>query len=165
MPCRLPACSTCDGQRAFGQRRSRPHLAHPDGSVRTFNLCLTVPQAPFNNILLCLAHFARLLVQPHHKATQTHLRSHIAYTSLSGTHTCRGFITLPSDLLILRPFSSLTRPCKYTVSKGTWPVRPRPIMIMRATQKNRMSWPVSSTWQRVCVRVCARERVKVGGRG
>eukprot|EP00878_Enallax_costatus_P044289 GHUV01052751.1.p1 GENE.GHUV01052751.1~~GHUV01052751.1.p1 ORF type:complete len:107 (+),score=9.59 GHUV01052751.1:3-323(+) len=59
--------------------------------------------------------------------------------------TSNGSITLPRDLLILRPLSSRTSPCKYTVWKGDCPVSARPIMIMRATQKNRISWPVSRT--------------------
>jgi hypothetical protein len=33
----------------------------------------------------------------------------------------------------------------YTTSNGALPVSSNPIMTMRATQKNKMSWPVSST--------------------
>ena len=56
-----------------------------------------------------------------------------------------GFTTLPSDLDIFRPCSSRTSPCRNTVLKGASPVNSRPIMIIRATQKKRMSWPVSIT--------------------
>ena len=54
-----------------------------------------------------------------------------------------GSTTLPSDLDILRPYLSRTMACKYTVRKGSLPVSVRPSMTMRATQKKRMSWPVS----------------------
>lgn len=57
--------------------------------------------------------------------------------------TSMGSITLPTDLDILRPYLSRTIACRYTVLKGSLPVRVSPIMTIRATQKNRMSWPVS----------------------
>ena len=44
-----------------------------------------------------------------------------------------------SDFEIFLPSSLRTRPCRYTVWKGTSPVNSRPSMIMRATQKKRMS--------------------------
>mmetsp|Transcript_6434 Transcript_6434/g.15752 ORF Transcript_6434/g.15752 Transcript_6434/m.15752 type:complete len:205 (+) Transcript_6434:177-791(+) len=56
----------------------------------------------------------------------------------------RGSTTLPLVLDIFWPSASRTRPCMYTVLKGAWPVSSMPIIIMRATQKKRMSCPVSS---------------------
>jgi len=53
--------------------------------------------------------------------------------------TSSGSMTLPRDLLILRPCASRTIECRYTCLNGSWPVSSRPIMTMRATQKNRMS--------------------------
>ena len=38
--------------------------------------------------------------------------------------TLSGSTTLPSDLDIFRPFSSLTKPCRNTVWKGNFPVMP-----------------------------------------
>ena len=49
-----------------------------------------------------------------------------------------GLMTLPVDLLIFSP-STRTRPWRYTVWNGMSPISSMPIMIMRATQKNRMS--------------------------
>ena len=66
-------------------------------------------------------------------------RASAPYMSISSS----GSITLPLDLLILTPSGSRISPCRYTVSKGISEVFLRPIIIMRATQKNRMSWPVS----------------------
>ena len=59
--------------------------------------------------------------------------------------TWRGSMTLPRDLDILRPCASRTMAWRYTCLKGTLPVSFMPIMTMRATQKNMMSWPVSSS--------------------
>ena len=56
-----------------------------------------------------------------------------------------GSMTLPVDLDILRPEASRTRACRYTSLNGTSPIKWMPIIIMRATQKNRMSKPVTST--------------------
>jgi hypothetical protein len=50
-----------------------------------------------------------------------------------------GSITLPFTLLIFSPVSSTTRPCSSTRLKGGSPMKWMPIIIMRATQKNRMS--------------------------
>mmetsp|Transcript_16626 Transcript_16626/g.55880 ORF Transcript_16626/g.55880 Transcript_16626/m.55880 type:complete len:268 (+) Transcript_16626:969-1772(+) len=57
--------------------------------------------------------------------------------------TSRGSITLPSDLDILRPCLSRTMAWRYTSVKGSLSVMAREHMTMRATQKKRMSWPVS----------------------
>ncbi len=54
-------------------------------------------------------------------------------------------MTLPLDLLIFWPFSSRTRALMNTLSKGTSPMKCRPIIIIRATQKKMMSKPVTST--------------------
>ena len=54
-------------------------------------------------------------------------------------------MVLPLVLLILAPVPSRIIPWRNTVRKGTRPVFSMPSMIMRATQKNRMSYPVSST--------------------
>mmetsp|Transcript_8973 Transcript_8973/g.40766 ORF Transcript_8973/g.40766 Transcript_8973/m.40766 type:complete len:212 (+) Transcript_8973:2239-2874(+) len=59
--------------------------------------------------------------------------------------TLSGSTTLPKDLDILRPFSSRTKPWRKTVWNGSLPVMPYDIMTMRATQKKRMSCPVSIT--------------------
>ncbi len=59
--------------------------------------------------------------------------------------TSRGSITFPFVLDIFSPFSSRTIACRYTVRKGTSPMKCRPIIIIRATQKKMMSWPVSMT--------------------
>mmetsp|Transcript_20475 Transcript_20475/g.38934 ORF Transcript_20475/g.38934 Transcript_20475/m.38934 type:complete len:334 (-) Transcript_20475:592-1593(-) len=59
--------------------------------------------------------------------------------------TWMGSITLPRDLDILRPCASRTMACKYTCLNGTLPVSARLIITMRATQKKRMSCPVSSS--------------------
>ena len=52
---------------------------------------------------------------------------------------------LPSDFDILRCFVSRTVPCRYTVWNGASPMNSKPDMIMRATQKNRISGPLTST--------------------
>ena len=63
--------------------------------------------------------------------------------------TPTGLSTLPFDFDIFseRPCApeTRTRPWRYTDVKGTSPMFSMPIMIMRATQKKMMSWPVSST--------------------
>ena len=56
-----------------------------------------------------------------------------------------GSSVLPFDLDIFWPCESRTRPCTYTVSNGTLPVKWAVIMTMRATQKKMMSKPVTST--------------------
>ena len=48
-------------------------------------------------------------------------------------------MTLPFTFDIFSPFSSATMACRYTVRNGTFPMKCRPIIIMRATQKKRMS--------------------------
>ena len=68
-------------------------------------------------------------------------RSASAPTSLT---TSSGSITLPIVFDIFRPCSSRTRPLRNTCENGAFPVKRRPIMIMRATQKKRMSKPVMS---------------------
>src|SRR3712207_6407326 len=54
-------------------------------------------------------------------------------------------MTFPSDFDIFRPSESRIRLWQYTSLKGTFPVRCSDSMIIRATQKNRISQPVSST--------------------
>ena len=56
-----------------------------------------------------------------------------------------GSSTLPLDLDIFCPSESRIRPCTYTSRNGTSPMKCRPSMIMRATQKKMMSKPVTST--------------------
>lgn len=58
----------------------------------------------------------------------------------------RGSITLPRDLDILFPYESQTRGCRRTSLKGILPVSQTDIITMRATQKKRISWPVSRSW-------------------
>ncbi len=48
-------------------------------------------------------------------------------------------MTLPFIFDIFSPFSSLTIGCRYTVRNGTFPMKWRPAIIMRATQKKMMS--------------------------
>ncbi len=59
----------------------------------------------------------------------------VPYSSI----TSIGSITLPAILLIFLPYSSLTNPFRYTIRNGTSSVKERPIITIRATQKNRMS--------------------------
>ena len=57
-----------------------------------------------------------------------------------------GSTTLPNDFDIFLPRSSRTRPVRAMVLKGTSPsIAYRPNIIIRATQKKMMSWPVSRT--------------------
>lgn len=58
--------------------------------------------------------------------------------------TSRGSMTLPRDLDIFRPWASRTREWVNTSRKGMSPVSLIPSMIIRATQKKRISQPVSS---------------------
>ena len=58
--------------------------------------------------------------------------------------TSSGSITLPFDLDIFTPSLSRTIACRYTSLKGSWSVNCRDIITMRATQKKRISRPVSS---------------------
>jgi hypothetical protein len=51
----------------------------------------------------------------------------------------RGSTTLPFVLLIFWPYGSRTMPLRNTVWKGSRSVQKRPSIIIRATQKNRMS--------------------------
>ena len=48
-------------------------------------------------------------------------------------------MTLPLTLDIFSPCSSTTMACRYTVRNGTFFMKCSPIIIMRATQKKRMS--------------------------
>ena len=48
-------------------------------------------------------------------------------------------MVLPFTFDILSPFSSVTIVCRYTVRKGTFFMKCSPAIIMRATQKKRMS--------------------------
>ena len=59
--------------------------------------------------------------------------------------TSRGSMTLPRVFDIFSPFSSRTIACSRTVRKGTRPMKCRPSIAIRATQKKRMSKPVSIT--------------------
>jgi len=54
-------------------------------------------------------------------------------------------MTFPLVFDIFSPFSSRTIAWRYTVRKGTSPMKCSPIIIMRATQKKMMSCPVSIT--------------------
>jgi len=65
----------------------------------------------------------------------------VPYSSI----TSSGSIVLPFVFDIFCRWASRTSPWMYTVRKGTSPVHSRPSMIMRATQKNRMSNPVISS--------------------
>ncbi len=56
-----------------------------------------------------------------------------------------GSMTLPFTFDIFSPRSSRTIACKKTVRKGTSPMKCSPNIIIRATQKKMMSWPVSMT--------------------
>ena len=51
-------------------------------------------------------------------------------------------MTLPFVFDIFWPSASRTMPCRYTTWNGTSPMHSMPSMIMRATQKKRMSKPV-----------------------
>jgi hypothetical protein len=59
--------------------------------------------------------------------------------------TSRGSMTFPFTFDIFSPFSSRTIACRYTARKGTSPMKWMPSIIIRATQKKRMSCPVSRT--------------------
>ncbi len=48
-------------------------------------------------------------------------------------------MTFPFTFDIFSPFSSTTIACRKTVRNGTFFMKCRPIIIMRATQKKRMS--------------------------
>ena len=65
----------------------------------------------------------------------------VPYFSIIGI----GSMELPEDLLIFLPVSSATKKCKYTSRKGTSSIHFKPIIIIRATQKNRMSQAVTKT--------------------
>ena len=54
-----------------------------------------------------------------------------------------GSMTLPLDFDILAPSASRIRALMKTRSNGTFPVKCRPIIIIRATQKKMMSKPVT----------------------
>src|SRR4029453_2255033 len=57
-----------------------------------------------------------------------------------------GSTTLPNDFDIFLPCWSRTMPCSATTSNGCSPsIAYSPNIIIRATQKNRMSYPVTST--------------------
>src|SRR5207248_490444 len=57
-----------------------------------------------------------------------------------------GSTTLPDDFDIFLPYWSRTIPCSATTSNGCTPsIANSPNIIIRATQKNRMSYPVTST--------------------
>ena len=56
-----------------------------------------------------------------------------------------GSMTFPRVFDIFSPFSSRTIACRNTVRNGTCPMKCRPSIAMRATQKKRMSKPVSIT--------------------
>ena len=49
----------------------------------------------------------------------------------------------PKDFDILRRCLSRTNPVRYTFSKGRWSVYSYPAIIIRATQKNKISGPVT----------------------
>ena len=53
--------------------------------------------------------------------------------------TSSGSMVLPLTFDIFSPFSSVTIVCRYTVRNGTFFMKCRPAIIMRATQKKRMS--------------------------
>ena len=53
---------------------------------------------------------------------------------------------LPSDLDILRCWVSRTVPCRYMSVYGTSPMKWSPDMIIRATQKKRISGADTSVW-------------------
>lgn len=56
-----------------------------------------------------------------------------------------GSITFPFDLDIFSPFESRTIACMYTSLKGSLSCNSRLNMTIRATQKKRISYPVSRT--------------------
>ncbi len=56
----------------------------------------------------------------------------------------RGSMTLPRVFDIFSP-PTRTSPCRCTTANGACPVKRRPAMIIRATQKKRMSYPVTRT--------------------
>ncbi len=66
------------------------------------------------------------------------LRSHPSIISI-------GSITFPFDLLIFSEFSSLTILWRITFSKGSLSVKSRENITILATQKNKISYPVSRT--------------------
>jgi hypothetical protein len=59
--------------------------------------------------------------------------------------TSSGSMPFPRDLDIFRPRVSLTVAWRYTVLKGASPMNSYPAMIIRATQKKRISGAVEST--------------------
>ena len=56
-----------------------------------------------------------------------------------------GSTTLPLVFDIFCPSGSRTRPVRWTVWNGAWPVKWMPVITIRATQKKRMSKPVMRT--------------------
>ena len=63
----------------------------------------------------------------------------------NSSHISSGSTTFPFVFDIFWPFSSRTRPWSTTSSKGARPSNHVPAMIIRATQKKRMSKPVTRT--------------------
>ena len=59
--------------------------------------------------------------------------------------TTTGSATLPFDFDIFWPSASRTIACRYTSRNGTSFMKWIPSIAIRATQKNRMSGPVTST--------------------
>ena len=59
--------------------------------------------------------------------------------------TSSGSIPFPNDLLIFLPWSSLTRPWNNTLPNGFLPICSQPENIILITQKNIISYPVTST--------------------
>jgi hypothetical protein len=59
--------------------------------------------------------------------------------------TSSGSMPLPSDFDIFTCLVSRTVPCRYTVWNGTRPMKCRPAMIIRATQKKMISGAVTRT--------------------
>ena len=104
-------------------------------------------RAAFHNLVTKLRPSATragpsLMSRPGPVSVQTAKRRASApYSSIMAS----GSMTLPFDLDIFWPRSSRTRPWMHTVRNGTSPMKCRPIIIIRATQKKMMSNPVTST--------------------
>src|SRR5712692_357498 len=95
------------------------------------------------------AHSSLMAMSPPGLAPRARVNLVASAPNLS-THSS-GSTVFPRDLDIFLPNWSRTRPCRATIRNGTASaggasrIAYRPNIIIRATQKNRMSYPVTST--------------------
>ena len=130
-----------------GSERASPFIAIGSVCISSDVRCIRANRAAFQSLFMKCRYpstrFSDIFISRPcaAKAARVNRNASVPWDSI----IVRGSTALPVDLLIFCPSSSLTRAWIYTSLNGISPMKWIPIIIIRATQKNKISKAVTST--------------------